>query len=652
MKQLVTLAAVLAVLPIGAFAQSADDELVGEDIIVTGGLTPISVDQIGRAYTVITGEQLQARGTRYVADALRLVPGLAVSRTGSFGGLTQIRARGAEGNQILVLVDGIEISPAGNGEVDFGSLIVTDIERIEVLRGPQSALYGSNAAAGVIQIFTRRGRRNDSTFRGTLEGGSDGTALVSLNAAGGEEDWDGAIGVSLRSTQGFNIATGTDDQTGERDGDRNLTITGRANWDFTPDFYMGINFFVADRKSDTDDQAFPFDPVTFAPLLNDPTFSKVIDSNDVNDATDISIGWFGRFEMLDDALVHEVKLGFTHNTSNSLSDGTVSFGTESQRLKAGYQASYAFSTGDVDHVVAGLIDYEQEQNDTNFADQQSRRVLGLGGEYRLAFGPAALQASVRNDFNNQFKDALTFSFSGSYDLEATGTRLHGSVGRGVTNPTFFEQFGSSPGRFIGNRDLIPERTFQWDLGIEQSFFDDRFILDATYFRGTVTDEISSGFNAAAGLATSVNTDGESTREGAEISLTMTPLDELSITGSYTYTLAKDGASGLSEVRRPRHTAALDATYTFLGDRAMLNANLVYNGDQYDSDFATGFFPAALQPRAKLDGYFLLSLQGSYAVTEQLDVFARVENALNSDYQEVLNYETQGFTGFGGIKLTF
>ncbi|MEM6660535.1 MAG: TonB-dependent receptor [Pseudomonadota bacterium] len=652
MKQLVTLAAMLAVLPIGAFAQSADDELVGEDIIVTGGLTPISVNQIGRAYTVITGEQLQARGTRYVADALRLVPGLAVSRTGSFGGLTQIRARGAEGNQILVLVDGIEISPAGNGEVDFGSLIVTDIERIEVLRGPQSALYGSNAAAGVIQIFTRRGRRNGSTFRGTLEGGSDGTALVSLNAAGGEEDWDGAIGVSLRSTQGFNIATGTDDQTGERDGDRNLTITGRANWDFTPDFSMGINFFVADRKSDTDDQAFPFDPVTFAPLLNDPTFSKVIDSNDVNDATDISIGWFGRFEMLDDALVHEVKLGFTHNTSNSLSDGTLSFGTESQRLKAGYQASYAFSTGDVDHVVAGLIDYEQEQNDTNFADQQSRRVLGLGGEYRLAFGPAALQASVRNDFNNQFKDALTFSFSGSYDLEATGTRLHGSVGRGVTNPTFFEQFGSSPGRFIGNRDLIPERTFQWDLGIEQSFFDDRFILDATYFRGTVTDEISSGFNAAAGLATSVNTDGESTREGVEISLTMTPLDELSITGSYTYTLAKDGASGLSEVRRPRHTAALDATYTFLGDRAMLNANLVYNGDQYDSDFATGFFPAALQPRAKLDGYFLLSLQGSYAVTEQLDVFARLENALNSDYQEVLNYETQGFTGFGGIKLTF
>ncbi|MEM6945046.1 MAG: TonB-dependent receptor plug domain-containing protein, partial [Pseudomonadota bacterium] len=110
------------------------------ELLITGGRTPIETDQTGRAFTVITGEQLEARGTRYLADALRQVPGLAVSRTGSFGGFTQIRVRGAEANQVLVLVDGVELAPAGSGEVDFGSLIVSDIERIEVLRGPQSAL--------------------------------------------------------------------------------------------------------------------------------------------------------------------------------------------------------------------------------------------------------------------------------------------------------------------------------------------------------------------------------------------------------------------------------------------------------------------------------------------------------------------------------
>ncbi|MEM8993089.1 MAG: TonB-dependent receptor [Pseudomonadota bacterium] len=625
-----------------ATVAAAQEPTLLDEILVTGGRTPIEADQTGRAFTVITGEQLEAQGTRYVADVLRQVPGLAVSRTGSFGGFTQIRVRGAEANQVLVLVDGLEISPAGSGEVDFGSLIASDIERIEVLRGPQSALFGSNAAAGVISIITRRGRRDEVSFGGAVEGGSDGTALASGRVSGGGETWDGALSLSFRRTDGFNVATGTGDRDGEMDGDRNLTFNAKANWDVTEDLEIGGVARLVDRESDFDDQLFPFP--------SDATTGVVVDSDDVNDATDISLGVFGRYDMLGDALVHQVSFGFTHNTSDSLSDGALSFGTESQRLKAGYQATYAFDTGRLEHLVSALVEVEEEENEASSGFDQSRTLFGVGGEYRIAFGPAALQGSLRNDFNDEFEDALTFAVSGSYLVEQTGTRLHGSVGRGVTNPTFFEQFGFSPDFFIGNPDLIPERTFQWDIGVEQTLLDRRLIFDATYYRGKVTDEIVSGFNADAGLSTSVNADGDSPRQGVELSLTAFPIDTLAITGSYTYTLAEEGSTGRQEVRRARHLASVDATYTFLDGRARLNGNVAYNGDQRDNDFSDGFF--TVQPLVTLDSFVLLSIQGSYAVTDNVELFARVENATNADYQEVFNFETQGIAGFAGLRVRF
>ncbi|GMG85595.1 TonB-dependent receptor [Paralimibaculum aggregatum] len=636
------LAAALAIAPaLAAAAAAAQEPLVLDELLVTGGRTPIGVTETGRAYTVITGDQLAAQGARYVSDALRQVPGVAVSRGGSLGGLTQIRVRGAESNQVLVLIDGVEVAPAGNGELDFGSLVVADIERIEVLRGPQSALFGSNAAAGVIQIITRRGRRDDLAFRARVEGGSDGTALATASLAGGGDTWDAAFSASMRRADGFNIATGFGDREGEMDGDMNLTLNAKGNWDLTEDFALGGVIRYVDRNSETDDQSFPFPA--------DATSGFVIDSDDVNESRDVSLGLFARYEMLDDALVHQLRFDFTDNYSDALSDGASTFRNESRRYKGSYQGSYAFETGPVSHLVTGLAEYEQEENEATTA-RQSRTLFGLAGEYRGSIGGFDLQAGLRNDFNDEFEDALTFSVSGSYTVAPTGTRLHGSVGRGVTNPTFFEQFGFSPDFFIGNPSLEPERTFMWDLGVEQPFLDGRLVLDATYFRGKVTDEIISGFDADAGLTTSVNATGESPRQGVELALTAFPTDALSITASYTYTLAEEGSTGRQEVRRPRHMAALDVTWGFLDGRGRLNVNAAYNGEQRDLDFSDGFF--GVQPLVTLDDYVLLSVQGSYKVTENVELYARIENAANVDYQEVYRFETQGVAGFAGIRLEF
>ncbi|MEM9012417.1 MAG: TonB-dependent receptor [Pseudomonadota bacterium] len=624
-----------------ASTAGAQQPILMDEILVTGGLTPVDTSQTGRAFTILTGEQLEARGTRYVADALRQVPGLAVSRTGSFGGFTQVRVRGAEANQVLVLIDGVEVAPASTGELDFGSLVVTDIERIEVLRGPQSALFGSNASAGVIQIFTRRGARNDVSIGGRVEGGSDATALIAGHLSGGGETWDGALSFSFRRTDGFNVATGTDDREGELDGDSNITVNARGNWDVTDDLEIGGVFRVVDRESDFDAQLFPFPA--------DATSGLVVDSDSVNDARDLSFAVFGRYEMLDDALVHELRFEFADSISDSLVDGVSTFTSEGQRFTGSALSSYGFNTGPVESVVTALLEVEEEINEATTGNQ-TRTLIGLAGEYQgTFFNDFSLQAGIRYDINDAFENALTYAVGASYLYAPTGTRLHGSVGRGVVNPTFFEQFGFSPGMFIGNPDLEPEETFQWDIGIEQSLFDDRLILDATYFRGNVNEEIVGSFDPIALLPTSVNAPGESPRQGVELQMTATPIDPLTVIASYTYTLAEEGSTDLQEVRRPRHMASFDALYRFFDDRARLNLGVVYTGDQRDLDFTAGTFPA---PIITLDDFILVSIQGSYQATENVELFARVENLTNADYQEVFNFETQGIAGFAGLRLRF
>ncbi|MEM8795632.1 MAG: TonB-dependent receptor [Pseudomonadota bacterium] len=625
-------------MPVSASAQGGT---ALEEILISGGLTPVGVDQTGRAFTVITGEQLEQRGTRYVADALRQVPGLAVSRTGSFGGLTQIRVRGAEANQVLVLIDGVEVAPASSGELDFGSLQVTDIERIEVIRGPQSSLFGSNASAGVISIITREGKRNDYTIGGTVEGGSDATARAAGHISGGGDNWDGALSVGFRRTDGFNVATGTSDREGELDGDRNITLNAKANIDLTDDLKVGGVFRLVDRESDFDTQLFPQIP--------DATTGTVVDSDSVTDARDISLAVFGKHSLLNDALVNELRFEYVDNISDSLLDGFSTFVSEGQRFKGLAKSSYSFDVGPVQNVVTGAFEVEEEINVATTGNQ-TRTLLGFIGEYQgTFFEQFDLQAGIRYDDNDAFEDALTFSVGGSYRLEETGTRFHASVGRGVVNPTFLEQFGFFPGMFIGNPDLVPEETFQWDIGVEQKLFKDRVIFDATYFRGTVTDEIVSGFDLVAFLPTSVNSPGESPRQGVELQLTANPIDQLTLIASYTYTLAEEGSTGFQEVRRPRHMASFDAFYTFLDDRATVNLGVTYTGDQTDSDFTAGIFPA---PGITLDDFLLVNIQGSYQATDKIEVFARVENLTNADYQEVLNFETQGISGFAGLRFTF
>lgn len=612
-----------------------------EEVVVTAGRNPVAAEKVGRANTVLTGEELEKTQTRYVADALRRVPGVSVSRTGSFGGLTQIRLRGSEANHVLVLIDGVEVAGTSNGEFDFGSLQVADIERIEVIRGPQSALYGSNAASGVIQIITKGGIRNGFKVTTRSEVGTDKTLLGNVLVQGGGETFDVALSGAVRGTEGFNISG----YGSEKDGDRNVTLNGKARWDLTEDLHFDGSLRLVDRESDTDDQDFTWGSSTYAEVIDAP--SKV-------ETRELFGGGGLTWELFEDRFVQKLR-GEVSDLQNRGRNNSGHYGNDGTRYHISYQGSWVFETPqlwDSAHSLTGAVEWERETYKNVFPSSasqtaaQRRDLLGYVAEYRGEFFDRAfVTGAVRFDQNNAFEDTLTYSASAAYLFAQTGTRLHASLGTGSTNPTFFEQFGFVPSSFIGNPDLKPETNFGWDIGIEQRFWQDRGVIDITYFNERLQDEIQTRFLPSYS-STPVNLDGTSKRQGIEVSLGLELFKDVFVKASYTYLDAKE-PGGEEEIRRPPHSGSLGLTYGFHQNRGTVFVDAVYNGEMKDFDFSVS--PTR---RVTLSDYIMVNAGADYQLTDTFQLFGRVENLLDQDYEEVYGFNTQGVTAFAGFKAIF
>ncbi|MGI6854210.1 TonB-dependent receptor plug domain-containing protein [Mesorhizobium sp. 1B3] len=643
-RQLMGAGAIALALTIGAGAQQAesdtDEALRLDTVLVTDGLTPIEQEKSGRAFTVISGKELEQRQIRYVADALRQVPGFAVSRTGSFGGPTQVRVRGTEANHLLVMIDGVEVSETSTGEFDFGSLLVDDIDRIEVLRGPQSAFWGSNAMAGVVNIITRRGERNSFSGSARVETGTDGTWLGGVSLSGGGETYDIALSGAFQNTGGFNVSDFGD----ERDGDRNATLNGRFAADLSDALSLDGTLRYVNRRSD-------LDPQDFNP--GSPTYGLVIDGSDET-ATRELFGSIGVTHVaLDGALTQKARVTGGDMYRENVAEIGTSW-SDGNRYTGVYQASYQFDTPgllDASHQLTGGYEWQRETFTPSHLDQTfDRSTNSFVGEYRGAFlDRFFLNAGLRRDLNDLFGDATTYSLSGAWKL-TEATRLHASIGTGVTNPTFFEQFGYVPDSFVGNPNLDPEKSFGWDIGIEQRFFDGMLVADITYFNQDLTNEIAIVYGPDY-TSSVVNRNGVSKRQGIEIGATLDLFNGFSANASYTYTKATEqmvaGGPRLAEIRRPEHSGSIGAAYRFHDDRARIFGEVAFNGEMEDLAYVP-----SLPPRVTLASSTVVNVGGSFKFTEYLEAYGRVDNLLDADYEEVFGYNTQGLTAFFGLKGTF
>lgn len=669
---LISTLAVIAATP--ALAQSdpstsSGDAPPGTDEIVvsasrSGDGVPASL--LGSSVTVIDEEALRDRQTRVVSDVLRDVPGVSVSRSGGVGGLTQIRIRGSESNQVLVFIDGIKASDPYFGEYDFGNLIADESARVEVLRGQQSALYGSDAIGGVISYTTLSGREAPGVSA-RVEGGSLGTIAAATRAAGVAGDgFDYAVSTTYLSTDGSVTA---------REGSRSLGSESfgssvKLNWTPSPAFKLTVVGRYSRTEADQNDQAI----VPSSPIVQGYQAIAVVDTPGSRYENDAFYG-FARAELnlFDDVWTNAVSGQITDANRDSYSLTGYAFGDRGRRYRGTFESVVRFGNDRVRNRFTFGADFEREEarniDPTGFAFGGTTRsdTTGFVAQYELVVDEAlAIGASARIDDYSRFEGAATYRATASYLLPG-GTRLHAAYGTGIKAPTLTELFGYSDGLYIGNPDLQPERSDGWEAGVEQSFLAGTAKIGATYFDNRFRDQIETAFVEVNGefLSTSRNSSFRADQRGVEAFAAL-ELGAVRVDAAYTYLDAPQTVLALAgprpaggafqpatlidaqAVRRPKNTGSLNVTYAPAAVPLNVTATVRYNGAARDYAFTSSYQRLLVD----LDDFVLVNLNGSFDVSENVQLFGRVENLLDQDYEEVFTFATPGITAFGGIRARF
>jgi len=597
-----------------------------ETIVVTASREPVAIHEAGVSATLIDRAEIEALALPAASDMLRLVPGVSVSASGPRGSQTQVRIRGAEANHSLLFVDGIRFNdPAAGNEGRFELLANDALSRVEVVRGPQSALWGSEALGGVVAVDTADPRRERGV--GLLgEYGSLDTARASGQFAAGLGK--GGIGGSL----GWLRSNGVDSfgRGGERDGFEHRTASLKGVFSALPALEIGFAGLHVEGESEFDG----LDPTSFrrADTL-DETRNRIsaVRSWGMASLGDWSVTVDGSY--LDSA--NRNRVGETRLNS-----------TFGNRLTGGAQLSGSIAG----HRVTAALEHQAEEfraRDQVFfggTDQdRSRQLTALVGQWRAEWSPLLVtDLALRHDSFSEFADATTFR--GTVLLRPIQDwALHAAYGEGVAQPTFYDLYGFFPGSFRGNPGLRPESSRGWEAGLRWG--SGAASLGAALFSNRLRDEILDVFDPATFTASTANAEGRSRRRGVELDAQYA-LSGFDLRASYTYLDAEErqtaGASLVREVRRPRHSASL-AAHGSIGP-VEFGASLAYVGKRSDGDFDV--FPAR---SVTLNDYLLGSMKLGWNIGKGLEANVRGENLFDADYEDAFGYNTAGRTIYAGLR---
>jgi vitamin B12 transporter len=627
----------------------------GQAVVTSPTTIPTPSDQSAASATVITSGDIEARQHRTVPDALAAVPGLNVVQTGGPGGPTSVFLRGTNPGHVKVLVDGIDMSDPSstNDAFDFGQLLTGDIERIEVLRGPQSGLYGSDAIGGVIAITTKQGS-GPPRVSASFEGGSFGTTSERIGLSGSQGDFNYAFNVQHFQSASVPVTP------------LNLLVPGEQrnndfydNWTYstkvgaTLSDTLAIN--VVGRYTDSRLRFTSEDCVNVFPCAPEALQSTQLDHQ-----------LFGRAE-----LVWSPASGFRNyfgvnytneytwyldpNADSGLTSPPVSppSTTVGTRLKYDYRGEVQVAPGQL--VVFGA----EHQNETLRTDSTDSVDANGNGTFfttnvqrRNDAGWLELQSqitrqfylvsNIRYDANEDFGDHATWRVAPVYIVPGSDTKLKATYGTGFKAPTLYQLFVNFLPDYVGNPNLKPEESKGWDVGFEQPVADGRFRFGATYFRNDVTNLINIGL-ASPGVFTNVNI-GTASMFGIESFAAWKATSYLDLRAEYTYTVAKDDSTGQQLLRRPKNKASVTAAWR-VTDRLTLSSTLLYVGSWSDID-RSGYVAGLTAPP-----FMTVNLAASYAASDEVGYFTRIDNLFNKQYENPIGFERPGFAIYGGVRLT-
>ena len=612
---------------------------ISEHIIVSATSTPAPTSQIGASASVFTADDLAVRREPLVADLLRATPGAMVIRTGAPGGVTSLFVRGGESNYNKVLVDGIPINEPG-GVFNFSNLTTDNLDRIEVLRGAHSALFGSDAMASVVQLFTKRANRLDPQPHGTasVEGGTFSTYDATATVSGAHGALDYSLGVNRDAT----------DNQGVNDGFRNTALTLNAGTDLGHNAALRIL-----GRAELQHSGAP-GPTVIQPADHDAFFERHDGLGGVTFDQRLSPSFhqhaayaYSVSNQVSSDLVADSSSDFTYDSTNNV-----------RRHYASYQADVRLPRAlHADHLATFLADWNGERihlidrmpfdpTDPDANARHSRNNVGVSIQEQALWSRVFVTAGGRLEHNDNFGMAavpqasmVVVAHDGNGALGET--RLHASGGLGIKEPTVLQSF-STNAFFKGNPDLLPERSTSYEVGLDQRIANDHVKIEATLFDNRFRNQIT--------LVNSVYQNINRTRgKGAELAMEAAPTPMLRLNGGYTLldssvvANATSSNLGVALLRRPRHSGFVGASLT--KRRVSLSVTGLLVGHFADNDFG---FPA----RTRNPGFNLWNARASVTVTKRLTIIGSLDNATNESYEEPLGYPGLGRAARIGLRVGY
>ncbi len=605
-----------------------------EEIVVSATRIGTPIDEIASSVTVITDDEIARNQQRTLPDVLQTVPGLSITQAGGPGGQTSVFTRGTNSNHTKVIIDGIDVNdPSGNGAFDFGQVLTWDLARVEVLRGPQSSLYGSDALGGVINLVTKKGD-GPLTLTGTLEGGSFDTFNQAGSASGSIGRFNYAVNIQhfvADNTPVTPLDLLPPGRKRNNDSYENTTFSTNLGYDFTDDF--GIGGVVRYTNSDlfftgNDFSVFPSVP---AAAQSEQSADQIFARGEAH------------LSLFNGTFKNSAGLAYTYYDTETQEPDT-GFGVpppninRGDRLKFNWLGTIALAKNYT--LLLGVEDQNDRLIDSPISAENGN-AAGFGELQAEIFDNLFATGSVRYDSNERFGGKTTWRVAPVYIIPTIGTKLKGTYGTGFKAPTLTDLFVSFPAfNFFANPNLQPEESEGYDAGFEQPLFDEHVRFGATYFHNDITNLISTN----ATFTTLVNV-GQATTQGVEAFISYSLTDRFEVRADYTYTEATDDDTALELLRRPKHRASLSANWRPL-PRLSLSTTMVFVGSQVDGNRSFSI------TRLKTDPYFVANVAAEYEAGKYVTVFARANNLFDERYQDPTGFQRPGFGFYGGLRVNF
>ncbi len=626
----------------GAYAEDSVTRL--PEVLVTATGTEIPVEKAGgNSVTVITAKDIEAKKASSVADILKGLPGLDVAANGGPGTQTSVFLRGADSKNTLILVDGVMLNDpsSANRSAELSNLTVDNIERIEVVKGPMSVMYGSNATAGVVNIITKKGKGPGSFFA-DVSGGSYGTVKAAAGASGSASSLNYALAVSGIRSDGFSVADDDNDRinkdgnTKEKDAYENDSFSGRAGCDFSENASLDLVTRYTDSRTDLDDYGSGFAGDAFAydanwnsvPDLSSP-HKRRVDSRQSLSKVSLNNRFADRF--ITTRLSYQLADKKREYTENDGSDGGFYKGRTHEGDITG-DLNFDAST-----VSVGVSYYREIMESAALPEKDSDIVSVRVQEQYAPNDAVTVIVGARFDDHDRFGGKTTFRLAPSYAFK-TGTSVKASYGTGFRAPTLYELFEPT----YGNKDLGAEESRGWDFGLEQAFRDSGVNVSCTYFNMIFDDRIVYDFSTSRYNQLA----GKTKTSGVESSVSWSPVKDLDLDLAHHYTESRD-PDGKRLARRPYNKYILNVRYRFM-EKALADLNVRYLDKRRDSAYAKDADGNRVD---YLLAYTLTNLALSYQVTKQVEIYGRIDNLFDEKYEECWSYATAGLSGYAGVKVS-